>query len=1730
MFNKMKIKQKLLGAFLLVGVIPALIIAYTSILGANRALEKAEYSKLETLRKNKKVQIVDFFDNQQKELEILRTVVQTYENQGFVDLNVITEGKRDSVLNYIGNIEKDVKKLGFNSIFDMVYDKSEEIIKKTKSFNNLSENSIYLNALNNLDNKIDDLVKDSEFEEIYLINAKTGYINYASGEGKGIGNKLLSKTNANLIMSNIRRNVLKTKEFYIHDFIEYNYQNNEQSLFAAKPVLDANGEVQYIIVARYNKTGLNKILNNFDGLGETGETYLAGKEDVRMEFRSDLKTMGDGEYIVGYDLTKNAPDYWSDAFNGQNVSQVYTDSAGKLVMVQGYQIKEKGLDWIIISKKNLEEVVTKKIENKDIYSMFMEKFNFYDLYLIHPEGDVFYSVAKESDYHTNILTGEYSKDGLGKLVKKIKKSKSYHVEDFSPYSPSQNEVSLFIGLPIMKGEEIRFILAAQVTSDKINSIMAHIEEMGDTGESLLIGGDLRMRSDSYLDPINRTVKASFDNKASKTGRVDTQDALAALRGKSQTIEMQDYMGNDVITSYTGVDISGVKWALITKMNKEEVRQSIVSLSTQVLIILLIALVAIVAFALILAGSISKPILLLNEWAKEVANGNNELVEIKTSKDELGMLTSSFSEVVSSIRKITKICSEIAVGDLSDNFKERSKNDLLGKSINKMRESFLDVVGQSKRIVEGDYSSDLIPRSEKDELSFALNKMVMSLRESSEYNEKQNWTKTGQAELSKIMQGDQRIEELTKKIITKLCKYLGGDVGTIFIKSVDDRLKLISSYAFTERKKHISEVKAGEGLIGQALLEKEMIVLNQVPDDYMFISSATGESKASSLVIVPCLYKDEVKGVLEIGKIGSFSDMEKEFLAVVSTSIAIGIHSTEAQTEMSLLLDKTLKQSEELQQQQEELRQTNEELEEQANALKRSEENLKQQQEELRQTNEELEQQTKDLKASEEQLQAQQEELRVTNEELEERTLNLEKQKKEINEKNEILKTAQIEIEKKALDLEVASKYKSEFLANMSHELRTPLNSILILSQLLSRNKDENLNDSEVDFAQTINSSGTDLLNLINDILDLSKVEAGKMEINIEEFSVESFMKDIERTFIHVIREKGLDFKLEFDGDIPESIKCDEQRLSQVIKNLMSNAIKFTDEGEVELKAFNPKDLKLKVKGLKDKEVLAFSVRDTGIGIPEDKLAHIFEAFQQADGTTSRKFGGTGLGLSISREFVRLFGGEIQIRSTESEGSEFIVIIPVEVQKTSERDTSFNAVDYIENNFSSLNSEESVEGAELDLGKDHKKKSDRNLESSKLEKEEIKVQEKKSKKKKIELPEVEVSANENDYLLIIEDDSKFSAFLKTMAGEKSFESIVADSGEKGLAIAKKVKPMAIILDVGLPGISGWEVLEFIKKDSHLKNVPVHIMSAGDEKDEYKKLGIIDYIQKPVSIETLNKALDDISALMKCELKRMLIAENDKIHTSSMKAYLRSQGQFVDIVSVPTAEETLQLLKEDNFDCMILDLGLDDMSGIDLLAKIRRDDISQIPIIIYTGKDLTQEENEKLQKYAEAVIIKGPDSIDRLVDETNLFMHHIEEQVREKKHRVVKSEYEKEASLVGKKVLVVDDDMRNVFALSNLLESKGIEVETAKNGRVAVEIAKENSFDCILMDIMMPEMDGYTATRAIRKLSKYRDIPIIALTAKAMKEDRNKCISAGASDYMAKPIDGDKLLNLLRVWLY
>jgi CheY-like chemotaxis protein/signal transduction histidine kinase len=920
-----------------------------------------------------------------------------------------------------------------------------------------------------------------------------------------------------------------------------------------------------------------------------------------------------------------------------------------------------------------------------------------------------------------------------------------------------------------------------------------------------------------------------------------------------------------------------------------------------------------------------------------------------------------------------------------------------------------------------------------------------------------------ARIAESMRGEQDLVTLSQTVLRELCTSLGASMGAIFVRE-GGLLNLVGSYAYTRRKNISNSFYLGEGLVGQAALEKQSILITNAPQDYVSIASGMLELAPRVIMAVPFMRDGEVIGVIELASLNEFTIGQIGLLNKALENIAIAFSTAQARSQINTLLEQTQQQAQELRVREEELKSINEELQVQA----------------------------ENLRASQDRLRKQQKELESANSELEERANTLQQQRAILDQQNRELTEAQDELKTKAEELTLANKYKSEFLANMSHELRTPLNSLLILARMFADNEGGNLTNDQIESAKIIHNSGTDLLNLINEILDLSKVEAGRMEFHFAPMELENLANNMRAVFEHVAEEKNLEFEVSLAGGLLANIESDQQRVEQIIKNLLSNAFKFTSEGSVKLR--------IEPAG----KMVAIRVSDSGIGMNPEQQKRVFEAFQQADGSTSRKYGGTGLGLTISRELAAKLGGRIELQSEPGKGSTFSLLLPTErhvdaaVKPAAGADSSRQPVEF---------RTEEAPRKKLPMSGKSESKSKPFVEDD---------------RNKIK--------NGDKILLVIEDDATFVKVVMDYGRKKDFKCVAAGDGESGLLLAKSYKPDAILLDLKLPGMSGWDVLDALKHDSALRHIPVHILSASEETMDAYKRGALGFLAKPVSQESLDGVFHKIGEFLARNIRTLLIVEDDSGLRHGIRQLLG--GSDVKISEAESGNTAMELLRAQQFDCMILDLSLPDMTGFEMLNRIHQDDtINKCPVIVYTGKELTEQENEELLKYANSVIIKGVKSPERLLDETALFLHRVVAEMPEEKQDTIRRLHDRNAVFKGKHILVVDDDMRNAFALSRLLSDKGLKVSLARSGAKAIEmLGEDNEIDLVLMDIMMPEMDGYETMRRIRAQSKLKNLPMLALTAKAMKGDLEKCIEAGANDYLSKPVDVERLFSMLRVWLY
>jgi HAMP domain-containing protein/CheY-like chemotaxis protein/putative methionine-R-sulfoxide reductase with GAF domain len=933
-----------------------------------------------------------------------------------------------------------------------------------------------------------------------------------------------------------------------------------------------------------------------------------------------------------------------------------------------------------------------------------------------------------------------------------------------------------------------------------------------------------------------------------------------------------------------------------------------------------------------------------------------------------------------------------------------------------------------------------------ELKDNINTMIDNLRLTTDRNTEQDWLKTNLARFTGMLQGQRDLATVGRMLLSELAPLVNAQQGVIYQMETEESagMVLLSAFADDGEDGHLRRLRIGEGLVGQVASEKRRMLISDLPEKTVPIRSGLFESVPRNVIVLPVLFEDRVKAVIELASLNAFTASHLAFLEQLTASIGIVLNSIEATMQTEGLLKQSQQLAAELQTQQKELQQTNEQLAQKAQQL--AEQNV------------------------------------------------------EVERKNQEIEQARRALEEKAKELALTSKYKSEFLANMSHELRTPLNSILVLGQQLSENPDRNLTHKQVEFARTIHGAGTDLLNLISDILDLSKIESGTVSVEAEEVFFANLLEMVARPFRHEAENRKLAFEVQSDPRLTRSLVTDSKRLQQVLKNLLSNAFKFTEHGSVRLA------VSVAEKGWSEDHpilsgaasVVAFEVTDSGIGIALDKQRIIFEAFQQADASTSRKYGGTGLGLAISRELASLLGGEIQLRSTPGQGSSFRLYLPLTYVGPTASKLKLTLAD----------GKTSSPAMPLQLAK-------------------IVVS---------EHPVEQIADDRNNLqpddavLLIVEDDPHYARVLCDLSRDKGFKVLVASRGAEALALAREFHPTAVSLDVFLPDMLGWTVLNHLKQDPATRHIPVQMLTMDEDRRHGLARGAFAFVTKPVNPEELASALSRIKDYASPRRKRLLIVEDNPAEQLSIRELLGYDD--IDVTVAGTGAEALEMVSKDSFDCVVLDLRLPDMTGFDILERMRNTpEVADLPVVVFTGKELSPEEDARLHTLARSVVVKGVESPERLLDETALFLHRVVADLPQEKQKMLDRLHRSDEALIGKKVMVVDDDMRNIFALSSVLERRGMAVLTAGTGREAISMLESTpDVAIVLMDIMMPEMDGYATMQVIRQNPSFRRLPIIALTAKAMKGDREKCLEAGASEYLAKPVNTEQLLSALRMWLH
>jgi HAMP domain-containing protein/CheY-like chemotaxis protein/signal transduction histidine kinase len=1057
--------------------------------------------------------------------------------------------------------------------------------------------------------------------------------------------------------------------------------------------------------------------------------------------------------------------------------------------------------------------------------------------------------------------------------------------------------------------------------------------------------------------------------------------------------------------------------------------------------------------IVMAANLTEQVRGIVKVVTAVANGELTQKLTVNAKGEVAALAETINNMTGTLAtfadQVTTVAREVGVeGRLggqanvpgaAGTWKDLTGNvNLLADNLTNQMRAIAEV---ATAVTKGDLtrSIQLEASGEVAELKDNINTMIDNLRLTTDRNTEQDWLKTNLARFTGMLQGQRDLGTVGRMLLSELAPLVSAQQGVIYQMGSEEsaEMTLLSAFAGDGEDGHLRRLKIGEGLVGQCAAEKQRMLISELPPNTITIRSGLFEAVPRNVIVLPVLFEDRVKAVIELASLSTFTTSHLAFLEQLTASIGIVLNSIEATMQTEGLLKQSQQLATELQVQQKELQQTNEQLAQKAQQL--AEQNV------------------------------------------------------EVERKNQEIEQARRALEEKAKELALTSKYKSEFLANMSHELRTPLNSILVLGQQLSDNPDGNLTPKQVEFSRTIHGAGTDLLNLITDILDLSKIESGTVSVEAEEVYFASLLDMVERPFRHEAENRRLTFEVETDPHLTRSIVTDSKRLQQVLKNLLSNAFKFTELGSVRLSVSLAKSGWSEDHPILGKaaSVVAFEVADTGIGIPLDKQRIIFEAFQQADAGTSRKYGGTGLGLAISRELASLLGGEIQLRSAPGRGSTFILYLPQTYVGPS-------SAAMVERKYPS------TVPASLSVVSEHP-----------VEK----------------IPDDRDNLQPDDaILLIVEDDPHYARVLRDLSRDKGFKVLVAMRGAEALALAREYHPTAVSLDVFLPDMLGWTLLNHLKQDPATRHIPVQMLSLDEDRAHGLARGAFAFVTKPATPEGLETALTRIKEYAAPRRKRLLVVEDNPAEQLSIKELLGYDD--IDVTVVSSGEEAIQAVNRESFDCVVLDLRLPDMSGFEVLERFRdTPSLSDLPVVVFTGKELSPEEDARLHALARSVVVKGVESPERLLDETALFLHRVVADLPVEKQRMLDRLHHSDDALVGKKVLVVDDDVRNIFALSSVLERRGMNVLTAGTGREA--IAKlESTLDVaiVLMDIMMPEMDGYETMRVIRQNVSLRRLPIIALTAKAMKGDREKCLEAGASEYLAKPVNTEQLLSSLRMWLH
>jgi len=1040
-------------------------------------------------------------------------------------------------------------------------------------------------------------------------------------------------------------------------------------------------------------------------------------------------------------------------------------------------------------------------------------------------------------------------------------------------------------------------------------------------------------------------------------------------------------------------------------------------------------------------------LLVAEFDRLVRTGDVLPRQVVSGRDELSQINQAVVAIGRRLDSVAQTAERMAAGDLVPVPAPLSADDRLAHAMSALSASAREVVAQAEAISAGNYETTVQPRSPQDTLALALAHMARALSRFRDDVRHNQWLGEGQLAVLAAMGRADRLEVLAQRVLDTLSLRCGAPLGVLYLKQPEG-LKIVATQATAADLALDLRLAPPEGLVGHALQAQHSVCHSALPAGYLRFKSGLGSADVAAVSLTPLRAGGEPAGVLELGWLAAPAASALALLDAVAEPVGLALAAADARARTDLLLQETQQQAERLREQQDELQQSNEELEQQAQMLRQSEEELKAQREELQTSNEELEQ------------------------------------------KGSLLQRQREELQRTAHELEQATRYKSEFLANMSHELRTPLNSLLILSKSLMGNQDGNLSADQVRAAQVIHEGGRDLLNLINDILDLSKVEAGRLDIHPQPMRIQALVDSLRRQFEPVATEKRLQLALEIDAAVPAEMVVDRQRLEQILRNLLSNALKFTERGRVRLSIALAPQSESAAPGAEPP--LAFAVEDTGIGIPETQLELVFQAFQQADGSTSRRYGGTGLGLTIARQLATLMGGGLRATSTVGQGSRFTLLLPQQAPAATQSAAPLSAPREMMPPMLAMPEEPRALARSVDDDRAALIKGERSI-------------------------------------LVIEDDPRFAQIVCDAVRERRYKCVIAGDGASALELARRYLPSGIILDLGLPDMDGRRVLDILKRSPATRHIPVHVVSVEDAANETLKQGAIGFLHKPAELADLQRAIDRLEAKLLRGPRSVLVVENDPGSQAAIETLLRNANTRIEMAG--SAAAALALLAQGPVDCIVLDLTLPDSDGIELLEQLRRESGHEHPpVVVYTARELSSAEHRRLSELAQSVVLKGARSADRLLDEVLLFLHAVAEELPESQKQAVARVHGGADALQGKKLLLVDDDLRNVFALSRLLRRQGLEVIGADNGQMALERLEEHpDVAVVLMDVMMPVMDGLEAMRRIRAQPRFQKLPVIAVTARAMTEDRRKCMEAGASDYLSKPIEFDALMAMLRIWI-